>query len=55
MRAAAMPGEDPATVTVPEDIASKVVEMLSPEFDRNGVIYDYRAGGFLTFDEPDLA
>lgn len=50
MRAAARPGEDPSTLTPPEDIAPIVVEMLSPEFDQNGVLYDRRDGGIHTFD-----
>jgi len=50
MRAKAMPGEDPSSVTPPEDIAPIVVEMLSPEFEQTGVMYDRRAGGIQTFD-----
>lgn len=49
MRAAAMPGEDPATVPEPEAIVPHIVEMLSPSFDQTGVMYDVRAGGFKAF------
>src|ERR1700753_287361 len=35
MRQKAMPGEDPAHLVKPEELAPKVVEMLSPAYDRN--------------------
>lgn len=47
MRASAMPGEDPNTLPTPEDIAPHFVAMTRPEFERNGVIYDYEAGNFI--------
>ncbi len=46
MRAQAMPGEDPASLPPPEDIAPHFVTMTSPGFTKNGVIYDVRAGRF---------
>lgn len=36
MRAQAMPGEDPAKLKTPEDVAPKIVELLSPSCTRNG-------------------
>jgi NAD(P)-dependent dehydrogenase (short-subunit alcohol dehydrogenase family) len=42
MRKKAMPGEDPAVLPVPEEMAPKIVEMLSPEFTRNGVAVNFR-------------
>lgn len=42
MRAKAMPGEDPATLSSPEEIAPQVVEMLSPSFTRSEAIVDFR-------------
>jgi NAD(P)-dependent dehydrogenase (short-subunit alcohol dehydrogenase family) len=49
MRAEAMPGEDPMTLKTPESIAGKIVEMLSPNFDRNGVLYLAKTGEFHSF------
>ena len=42
MRAKAMPGEDPELLATPEDLAPKVVEMLSPAFDRSEAIVDFQ-------------
>jgi len=42
MRRKAMPGEDPATLPVPEDMAPKIVEMLSPDFDGNGTSVNFQ-------------
>lgn len=49
MRAQAMPGEDPETLPDPSVHDARIVEMLSPEFDRSGVLYDVRAGAYNTF------
>jgi NAD(P)-dependent dehydrogenase (short-subunit alcohol dehydrogenase family) len=43
MRARAMPGEDPETVSPPEAAASLIVEMLSPNMTRNGDLVSLRA------------
>jgi NAD(P)-dependent dehydrogenase (short-subunit alcohol dehydrogenase family) len=42
MRAKAMPGEDPAYLVKPEEMAPKVVEMLSPVYDRNETIINFQ-------------
>lgn len=42
MRAKAMPGEDPATLPSPDEIAPQVVEMLSPSFTQSETIVDFR-------------
>ena len=42
MRKKAMPGEDPATLPVPDEIAPKIVEMLSPGCDGNGTTVDFQ-------------
>ena len=42
MRAKAMPGEDPDTLPNPADIAPLIVEMLSPDYSKNGEIIAYR-------------
>jgi NAD(P)-dependent dehydrogenase (short-subunit alcohol dehydrogenase family) len=42
MRQKAMPGEDPAYLVKPEDMAYRVVEMLSPAYDRNETIINFQ-------------
>ena len=42
MRAKAMPGEDPVYLVKPEDMAFKVVEMLSPTYDKNETIINFQ-------------
>ena len=42
MRAKAMPGEDPASLPNPEDIAPLIVKMLSEQFAENDTIVTYR-------------
>lgn len=49
MRAQAMPGEDPESLPHPSQHDSKIVAMLSPDFDKNGALYDVRAGGYREF------
>ena len=41
LRAKAMPGEDPDSLPTPEEIASRVPELLTPQFDANGIVYDF--------------
>lgn len=45
MRATAMPGEDPATLPAPEDVAAQIVPMCLPSFTDNGAVYKYAPGG----------
>jgi NAD(P)-dependent dehydrogenase (short-subunit alcohol dehydrogenase family) len=42
MRAKAMPGEDPATLPTPDEIAPQIVEMLSPSFGESETIANFR-------------
>jgi len=42
MRAKAMPGEDPDTLPKPDDIAPLIVKMLSPSFNDNATLVNYR-------------
>ena len=42
MRAKAMPGEDPATLPTPDQIAPQIVEMLSPSFGESETIANFR-------------
>jgi len=46
MRAKAMPGEDPATLPNPADIAPLVVEMLSPDYIENDTIVTFRESAY---------
>jgi NAD(P)-dependent dehydrogenase (short-subunit alcohol dehydrogenase family) len=44
MRAQAMPGEDPNALKPPDALVPDLVRMLSPIFDRNGVLFDFPTG-----------
>ena len=46
MRAKAMPGEDPAMLPSPSEIAPKLVDLLSPELTENGRLFDMAKGAF---------
>jgi NAD(P)-dependent dehydrogenase (short-subunit alcohol dehydrogenase family) len=52
MRAAFMPGEDPATLPRPIEVAEKIVELCLPGFQDTGKIYDYRIKQLLEFRAP---
>jgi NAD(P)-dependent dehydrogenase (short-subunit alcohol dehydrogenase family) len=45
MRAKAMPGEDPAVLPTPEDVAPLIVQMLSAAWGENGGLVNYREWG----------
>jgi NAD(P)-dependent dehydrogenase (short-subunit alcohol dehydrogenase family) len=42
MRRRAMPGEDPEHLVKPEEMAPKVVEMLSPSFTQSGALVNFQ-------------
>jgi NAD(P)-dependent dehydrogenase (short-subunit alcohol dehydrogenase family) len=42
MRAEAMPGEDPMTLPMPEELAPLIVELLSPACTKNGELVTFR-------------
>lgn len=42
MRAKAMPGEDPATLPKPEDLAETFVRLAMPDFTDNGTVVHYK-------------
>jgi len=46
MRAKAMPGEDPAVLPTPADVAPKLVDLVSPTLKENGQLFDMRTGAF---------
>ena len=52
MRATAMPGEDPATLRAPEELAPKIVEICSPAWTETGKLYDFRSDKILAFRSP---
>jgi NAD(P)-dependent dehydrogenase (short-subunit alcohol dehydrogenase family) len=51
MRAAAMPGEDPATLPAPEDVAAKIVKLCLPSCEANGRLYDFPSRRFMALAE----
>jgi NAD(P)-dependent dehydrogenase (short-subunit alcohol dehydrogenase family) len=52
MRAKAMPGEDPMTLRVPEELAPKVIQICSPEWTDTGKLYDFPTDRILSFRAP---
>ncbi|MBV9217888.1 MAG: SDR family NAD(P)-dependent oxidoreductase [Methylobacteriaceae bacterium] len=52
MRAAAMPGEDPATLNAPEEFAPHVVAMCTPQWSETGKIFDFPTGTIRKFRAP---
>jgi len=42
MRAEAFPGEDPDTLPAPEELVPLIVELLSPESNRNGELVNFK-------------
>ena len=52
MRAAFMPGEDPATLPKPDEVAERIIELCLPGFQQTGKLYDYRAKKLLEFRAP---
>lgn len=44
MRAKAMPGEDPMTLPSPDDVAPKIVDMISPAYEKTGIRVDVLRG-----------
>ena len=47
MRAQAMPGEDPMTLPLADEVAAKLVSMCGSEFNENGAVFKYTAGGLI--------
>jgi NAD(P)-dependent dehydrogenase (short-subunit alcohol dehydrogenase family) len=44
MRAQAMPGEDPNSLTPPERVAEAMMPLILPELTESGAIFEYREG-----------
>ena len=52
MRAQAMPGEDPATLPHPSEIAAKILPLASPELTETGLIYNAQEQRFVQYRLP---
>lgn len=52
MRAEAMPGEDPATLRTPEELAPHLVAIAAPGWTETGKIFDFPQGKVLTPQMP---
>jgi NAD(P)-dependent dehydrogenase (short-subunit alcohol dehydrogenase family) len=52
MRATVMPGEDPATLPKPAQVAEKIIPLCLPDFTETGKLYDYKTGKLLSFRRP---
>jgi NAD(P)-dependent dehydrogenase (short-subunit alcohol dehydrogenase family) len=52
MRATLMPGEDPATLDTPEQVAELIVPMCSPGWSETGKLYDYKSRTLMSFRPP---
>jgi NAD(P)-dependent dehydrogenase (short-subunit alcohol dehydrogenase family) len=53
MRAQAMPGEDPAKLDKPHQVAEKILELCQPSFTQTGKLYDYPTKALVDFRRPD--
>lgn len=47
MRAKAMPGEDPATLTTPAEIARSFPALVAPGCTRNGAVFEFKTNAFV--------
>jgi len=52
MRAIVFPGEDPATLDTPEQVAEFIVPMCAPDWTETGKFYDYKTRTLLSFHAP---
>ncbi|HTN98209.1 MAG TPA: SDR family NAD(P)-dependent oxidoreductase [Nordella sp.] len=52
LRTEAWPDEDPDSVPPPEALAPAILAMLSPAFDLNGVIFDFKTGLYTRGQAP---
>jgi NAD(P)-dependent dehydrogenase (short-subunit alcohol dehydrogenase family) len=52
LRTEAWPEENPESVPLPEALAPSILRMLSPDFDRNGVIFDFKTGLYTRCQPP---
>ncbi|MFZ2158947.1 MAG: SDR family NAD(P)-dependent oxidoreductase [Bradyrhizobium sp.] len=52
MRASIFPGEDPATLDTPEQVAEFIVPMCAPDWTATGRLFDYKTRSLKNFREP---
>ncbi|WP_208440453.1 SDR family NAD(P)-dependent oxidoreductase [Bartonella raoultii] len=52
MRAEAMPGEDPETLPSPQEIAKKIIHLLSPDLKETGKLFNVRENRFVDYYAP---
>ncbi|KJC55197.1 oxidoreductase [Bradyrhizobium sp. LTSP849] len=52
MRATLMPGEDPATLETPEQVAEFIVALCTPDWTETGKFYDYKTRALMSFRSP---
>jgi NAD(P)-dependent dehydrogenase (short-subunit alcohol dehydrogenase family) len=52
MRASAMPGEDPASLRTPEELAPKIALLCSPDWRETGKLYDFPQDRVMSFAPP---
>jgi NAD(P)-dependent dehydrogenase (short-subunit alcohol dehydrogenase family) len=52
MRATLMPGEDPATLDTPEQVAEFIVPLCAPDWTETGKFYDYKTRTLMSFRPP---
>ncbi|MEL6819674.1 MAG: SDR family NAD(P)-dependent oxidoreductase [Pseudomonadota bacterium] len=52
MRAQAMPGEDPASISTAADVATKIVPMASKDLEKTGAIFDVPTGRWTSASLP---
>jgi NAD(P)-dependent dehydrogenase (short-subunit alcohol dehydrogenase family) len=52
LRTEAWPDEDPDSVPLPEALAPSILTMLAPDFDRNGMIFDFKSGLYTRCRQP---
>lgn len=52
MRAQAAPGEDPETISHPDDVAPAIIDLVEPTCLESGKLYDFTEKRFLDFNAP---
>ncbi|EJF86672.1 SDR family NAD(P)-dependent oxidoreductase [Bartonella rattimassiliensis] len=53
MRAEAMPGEDPKTLPSPQEVAKKMVHLLSPDLKETGKLFNVHKNRFVDYHIPN--
>ncbi len=53
MRAQAMPDEDPQTLPSAQEVAEKIVHLLSPDLKETGKLFNVRKNRFMDYHAPD--